>query len=109
MFTNDVAISKHNTINTNDTYNISKISKFVNFNGDKCFTKKIEQTNKITNNTTTHNHNNYEHNVIKKVHTHIKHMNNYDAEINYDSKKSLNKNNYYNFYNDNLNFRKMRT
>ena len=45
--------------------------------------------------------------VIKKVNKHIKHINSYDTEINYYSKKSLNKKDYYNFYNDNLNFRKI--
>ena len=37
------------------------------------------------------------------------HMNEYDTEINYYSKKNPNKKNYYNFYNDGLNFRKMGT
>ena len=39
-----------------------------------------------------------------------KHINNYDTEINYHSKKSLNNNNnnyYYNFFNDDINFRKI--
>ena len=56
---------------------------------------------------TRHNHNNYEHNVIKKVHTHITHINNYDTEIDYFSKKSFSKIQYYNFYHDNFNFRKI--
>ena len=59
--------------------------------------KEIEH---ITNNTTTHNHNNYEHNVIKKVSKHTKHINKYDTEIYYYKKKSLNKKSYYNFYHD---------
>ena len=67
----------------------------------------MNNTSNTTNNITRHNHNNYEHNVIKKVHKHIKHINNDDTEINYYSKKSLNKKNYYNFYNDNFNFRKL--
>ena len=67
----------------------------------------MEHTNNITNNIIRHSRNNYEHNVIKKVNTHIKHINNYDTEINYYSKKSLNKNNYYDFYNDNFNSRKI--
>ena len=67
----------------------------------------MNNTSNTTNNITRHNHNNYEHNVIKKVHKHIKHINNYDTEINYYSKKSLNKKNYYNFYNDSFNFRKI--
>ena len=45
-------------------------------------------------------------NVIKKVHKHIKHANNYDTAINYYNKKSLNKQQYCNFYHDNFNFRK---
>ena len=65
-FTNDVVINKHTTINTNDTYNVSNINKLVNFNDNNYFTKKIEHNNNITNNITRHNHNNYEHNVIKK-------------------------------------------
>ena len=51
------------------------------------FTKKINNTSNIANNITRHNHNNYEHNVIKKVHKHIKHINNYDTDRNYHSKK----------------------
>ena len=64
---NGVAINKHNTINTNDTYNVSKINKLINFNDNGYFTKKIEHKNNITNNNTRHNHNNYEHNVIKNT------------------------------------------
>ena len=64
------------------------------------FCKEIEHKSDITNNTTRHDHNNYEHNVIKKVHKRIKHINSYDTEINCYSKKSFNKGNYYNFYND---------
>ena len=56
---------------------------------------------------TRHNHNNYEHNVIKNVHKYIQHINNYDTEINYHNKKSLNKEQHYNFYHDNFNFRKI--
>ena len=29
-FTNDVVIKKHNTVNTNDTYNISKTNNLLN-------------------------------------------------------------------------------
>ena len=29
IFTNDVAVNKHNTINTNGTYNVTKINKLV--------------------------------------------------------------------------------
>ena len=37
----------------------------------------------------------------------MKHINNYDTEINYYNKKSLNKKQYYNFYHGNFNFRKI--
>ena len=59
-----IAISKHNTLNTNDTYNVTKINKLANFKYNNYFTKKTEHKNNITNDTTRHNHNNYEHNVI---------------------------------------------
>ena len=98
---------KLNTISINDTYNVIKINNDVNFNDNNYSTKKIEHTTNITNNITRHNHNNYEHNVIKKVHKHITHINNYGTELNYYSKKSLNKKNYCNFYNDSFNFRKI--
>ena len=106
-FTNDVLINKHNTINTDDTYNITKNNNLFNITDNNYYTKKNFNTSNITNNITRHNHNNYEHNVIKKVHKHIKHINNYDTEINYYNKKSLNKKQYYNFYNDYFNFRKI--
>ena len=102
-----MVINKHNTINTNGTYNISKTNNLLNITDNQYFTKKIEHTNYITNNITRHNHNNYEHNVIKKVHKHIKHINNYDTEINYYNKKPPNKKQYRNFYHDNFNFRKI--
>ena len=38
---------------------------------------------------------------------HLKHINNYDTEVNHFSKKSTNKENCCNFYNDNFNFRKI--
>ena len=62
-------------------------------------------TSNIANNITRHNHNNHEHNVIINVHAHIKHINNYDKYINCHNKKSLNKNQYYNFYHDTSNVR----
>ena len=37
----------------------------------------------------------------------INHSSNYDTEMNYYSKKSLNKENYFNFYNDNFIFRQI--
>ena len=82
-----------------------KVNKLVNSNDNNDFTKKIMHTNNITNKITRHSHNNYEHNVIKN-NKHIKHVNNYDTEINYYKKKSFNKANYYNFYHGIFNFRK---
>ena len=41
------------------------------------------------------------------MHKHITHINSYDTEIHYYSKKSVNMKNCYNFYSDNLNFRKI--
>ena len=69
-FTNGVFINKHNTINANDTYNISKTNNLLNISDNNCYTKKNFNTSNITNNITRHSHNNYEHNVIKKVHGH---------------------------------------
>ena len=106
-FTNDVAINEHNTINANGTYNLIKIIDLLNITDNNYYTKKNFNTSNITNNITRHNHNNYEHNVIKKVNQHVKHINNYDTEINDYNKKSLSKRNYRNFYNDNFNFRKI--
>ena len=45
--------------------------------------------------------------MVRKIHKHIKHINNYDTEINYYNKKTLNKKQYYNFYHDTFNFRKI--
>ena len=69
--------------------------------------KRIFNTSNITNHITRHNHNNYEPNLIKHVHKHIKHINNYDSEKNCYNKKSLNKKQYYIFYHDNFNFRRV--
>ena len=79
----------------------------MNFTDDQYFTKKIEHKLNTTNDITRHNHNNYEHNVIKNVHKHIKHIDNYDIGVIFFSKKSLNKKQYYNFYHDNFNSRKI--
>ena len=70
-------IDKHNTINTNDTYNITKNNSLYKVTDNNYYTKKNFNTSNITNNITRHSHNNYEHNVIKKVHKHLKHINNY--------------------------------
>ena len=106
-FTNDAAINEHNTINTNDTYNVTKNINLFNITDNNYYTEKNFNTSNTTNNITRHNHNNYEHNVIKKGNKHIKHINNYDTEVNYYSKKSLNKKNHCNFYNDNSNSREI--
>ena len=103
----DVFINKHSTINTNGTYKITKNTSLYNVTGNGYYTKKNFNTSNITNNITRHNHNNYEHNVFKNVHRHIKHISNYDTEMNYSNKKPLNKKQYYNFYHDNFNFRKI--
>ena len=51
---------------TNDTYNLIKINEHVNFDDNGYFTQEIEHKHNIANNITRRNHNNYEHNVIKK-------------------------------------------
>ena len=101
---NGVFINKHNTINTNDTYNVTKNTSLYNVTDTNYYTKKIST---IANNITRRNHKNCEHTVIKKVHKHIKHINNYDTVIKYYNKKSLNKKQHYNFYHGNFNFRKI--
>ena len=63
----DVVTNKHNAIHTNDNTNVTKINKLANFNGNNYFTQKTEHTNGINNNTTRHNHDNYEHNVIRII------------------------------------------
>jgi len=84
----NIVIHKNNTINTNDNRNVTKHNKLFNITDSHYYTKKINNTSNIANNITKHNHNNYEHNVIKKVVSkHIKHINN--------------------FYNDTFNFRKI--
>ena len=47
----DAVINKHDTIYTNGMFNVIEINKLVNFNDSNYFTKKIEHTNTITNNT----------------------------------------------------------
>jgi hypothetical protein len=106
-FNDDITLNKTSNSYYNDTYNITKNNNLYNVTDNQYFTKKNFNTSNITNNIKRHNHNNYEHNVIKKVHKNIKHINNYDTEINYYNKKSLNKKQYYNFYNDYFNFRKI--
>ena len=66
MFIDGVVIDRHKTIYTHDSTIVTKINKLVNFNDNHCLAKKIEHTNKTTNNITRHNRNNDEHNVIKK-------------------------------------------
>ena len=106
IFISDAVINKHNAIYTNENINVTKINKLDNFNCNNYLTEKIKHTSNIANNIARHHHNNYEHNVIQKVNQHIKHISNYDTEINYYNKKSLNKKNYYNLYHDTFNFRK---
>ena len=72
---NDVFINTHNTINTNDTYIVIKKNSSYNVPDNNYYTKKNFNTSNITNSITSHNHNNYGHNVIKQVHGYIKHIN----------------------------------
>ena len=78
----------------------------MNITDNHYFTKKITHKTNIANNITRHNHNNYEHTATKRINKHMKHINNYDAEVNYYNKKSLNKGNIINS-NDTFNFRKI--
>ena len=75
-------INKHNTFNTNGTCNITKNNSLYKVTDNNYYTKKNFNTSNATNNITRHNHRNYEHNVINKVHKHIKHISNYDTDIN---------------------------
>ena len=76
-----IVIPKNETINTNDNRNVTKHNKLFNITDSHYYTKKINNTSNIANNITKHNHNNYEHNVIKKVVSkHIKHINNFYNE-----------------------------
>ena len=106
-FNDDIALNKTSNNYYNDTYNITNNNNLFNTTDNQYSTEKIHTTSNITNNITKHINNNYEHNVIKKVNTHIQHINNYDTEMNYYTKKSLNIHNYYNFYHDTFNFRKI--
>ena len=74
-------INKHNTIHTNGTYNIAKDNSLYNVTGNNYYTNKNFNTSSIANNITRHNHNNYEHTVIKQVHEHINNIHNCDTEI----------------------------
>ena len=67
-FTNDVGTHKHNTINTNGTYNVIKLNWLILM--ITIILRKIEHNSNITNDITRHNHINCEHNVIKKVQKH---------------------------------------
>ena len=104
---NDVFINKPNTINTNGTYGVTKNNSLYDVTGNNYYSKKNFNTSNITNNIARHNHNTYEHHVIKHVHEHIKNINNYGIGINFHNKKSLNKKQYYNFYHGNSNLRKI--
>ena len=106
-YNNNVFVNKHQTINTNGTYIMTKNTSLYNVTGNSYHTKKNSSTSNITNNITRHSHNTYEHNVIKHVHKHIKHIHNHGTEINYFNKKSPNNKQYYNSYHGNFNFRKI--
>jgi len=106
-FIDDVTINKTSNNEYNDTYNITKNINLFNITDNNYNIKKTNNTSNITNNITKYINNNYENNIVKKIHKHIKNINNYDTEINYYNKKSVNKKQYYNFYNDYFNFRKI--
>lgn len=106
-FIDDVTINKTSNNSYNDTYNITKNINLFNITDNNYNIKKTNNTSNITNNITKYINNNYENNIVKKIHKHIKNINNYDTEINYYNKKSVNKKQYYNFYNDYFNFRKI--
>ena len=65
-FIDDVVINKHNTLYATYTYTITKNNNLTNITDNNYYTKKINNTNNTTNNNTRHNHNNYEHNEIKR-------------------------------------------
>ena len=67
---NDIVINKHDAINTNDTYNITKSNNSLNDTDTNYYTKRNFNTSNIPNNITRHINNNYEHNVIKEVNKH---------------------------------------
>ena len=88
---------------------ITKNNNLFNITDNQYFAKKIHNTSNITNNITKHINNNYENNIIKRISTTTKNIN-YNNEYNdliYHNKKVLNKKNYYNFYNDTFNFKKI--
>ena len=66
MFIDDVVPNWHNATYTNANTNVPETTKLVNFNGSNYVTRKIEHTKVKTNSVTRHDHNNYEHNAIKK-------------------------------------------
>ena len=104
----NVVIHKNNTIYTNDNRNVTKHNKLFNVTDNNYYAKEIEHTNNITNNITKHNHNNYEHNVMKTVNNHITHIKKYDTEINhYNTKVDTHIKHINNLYNDTFNFRKI--
>ena len=106
-FNDDITLNKTSNNYSNGTYNITKKNNLSNATDNQFFTKKIHNTSSITNNIAKHINSNYENNIINIINKHIKHINNYGAEINYCNKKPLNKDNYYTFYLDTFNFRKI--
>ena len=59
-FNGDITLNKTSNKYPNGTYNIIKTNNTFNTTDNQYFTKKINNTSNITNNTTRHNHNNYE-------------------------------------------------
>ena len=81
-FNDDVTLNKTSNKCSNDTYNLITTNNTFDTAAGQYFTKEINTTSHITNDITRHNHNNCEHNVIKKVSKPIKHISNDDIEIN---------------------------
>ena len=102
-FNGGITLNKTGNKHSNGTYNINNT---FNTTDNQYFTKTINNTSNITNDTTRPSHNNYEHNVIKRISKHIKHINNYGTGISYYSKKSVDKGNYCNFDNGSFQFQK---
>ena len=64
-FNDDITLNKTGNKYSNGTCNIIKTKNTFNTTDNQYFAKKINDTSNLINNITRHNHNNYEHNVIK--------------------------------------------
>jgi hypothetical protein len=99
-FNDNNILNKTNTVYSNDTVNITKNTNLFNITDNNYNIKKINNTSNITHNITKYINNNYENNIVKKI-------NNDYSDVIFHNKKIHNKKNYYNFYNDTFNFRKI--